>query len=168
MGELKTQSVPRTSPSGKTPLVYTLVKKGSRKHEFLEHALATSEGIAEYCIITNIAPLATIVAMQADHTLKASPLQLPAGNTLVPDGYVRLHTHEYEYAFYFEIDRNTESKEKIASKLIAYKALASQCDCMTVAFCITEGGDLRVKTLRVMGAGGSTRSITRTIRICSN
>ena len=61
---------------------------------------------------------------------------------------MRLRSQNYEYAFYYEIDRNSEGRDKLESKLTAYKTLAAHCDCMTVAFVVTEGGDLRVKTLR--------------------
>jgi len=148
-GLLETQSVPRTSPSGKTPLVYTLAKKGVRKHEFLEHCLATSEILVNTALLPTVASDFTILDLQSDYNLKVSPIKLADGYTLVPDGFVRLCSHEYEYAICFEIDRNTELlKEKITSKLNNYIMLASQCACMAVAFCVVEGGDLRVKTLK--------------------
>ncbi len=148
-GVLQTQNVPRTTPSGKTPFVYTLVKKGARKHEFLEHALATSDILMNAALLPTVAGGLTIVDMQSDFTLKASPLKLADGTLLVPDGYVRLFSQAHEYVLYFEIDRNTEfQKEKITSKLKNYQTLASHCECMAVAFCVVEGGDLRVKTLR--------------------
>jgi hypothetical protein len=90
----------------------------------------------------------TIVDLQSDATLKASPIKLADGNLLVPDGKVLLASQTYEYAVYYEVDRNTESKEIILAKLNNYMTLAHQCDCLTVAFCVTEGGGLRVKTLK--------------------
>jgi len=78
----------------------------------------------------------------------------------VPDGYVRLCSSAYEYVLYFEADRNSESREKIIAKLNNYKALATQCECMAVTFCVVSGGDLRVKTLR----NWATDVITNTLR----
>src|SRR5947208_14164067 len=75
-GILQTQNVPRTTPSGKTPFVYTLVKKGTRKHEFLEHALATSDILISTALLPTVARDLTIVDLQADFMLKASPLKL--------------------------------------------------------------------------------------------
>jgi len=151
-GVLETQHVPRTTPAGKTPTVYSL-KKGNRKHEFLEHALATSELLITTALLPTVAPDMTIVDLQSDHTLKASPIQVPGGTILVPDGYVWLRSSIYEYVVYFEVDRNTEfQKEKIVSKLESYTMLASQYACMAVAFVVTEGGDMRVKTLRKWAA----------------
>ena len=147
-GALETQSVPRTSPSGKTPLVYTQVKKGVRKHEFLEHALATSEILINAALLPTVAGGYTIVDLQSDHLFKSSPIKLADGTTLAPDGYTRLASQDYEYGLYFEIDRNSESSVKIISKLNCYRSRASQCECMAVAFCAVEGGDPRVKTLR--------------------
>ncbi len=145
---LETMNLARSSPSGRTPVVYSL-KKGVRKHEFLEHALATSEILTYAALLPTLAPDLTIVDLQSDLTLKASPLKLANGNLLVPDGTVRLCSSAYEYDIYYEIDRNTEyQKEKIVTKLNNYKLLAAQCECMVVAFCAVEGGDLRVKTLR--------------------
>jgi hypothetical protein len=146
-GILETQSVPRTSPSGKTPLVYSL-KKGTRKHEFLEHALVSADILIQTALLPTVAHDFTIVALQSDATLKTSPIQLADGNTLVPDGKVLLTSQTYEYAVYYEVDRNTESREIILAKLNNYVTLARQCNCLTVAFCVTEGGDLRVKTLK--------------------
>jgi hypothetical protein len=147
-GLLETQSLPRTSPSGKTPLVYSL-KKGARKHEFLAHALATSEILITSALLPTVARDFTIVDLQADATLKASPIKLADGYTLVPDGKVLLASQNYEYALYYEVDRNSErGMDKIIAKLNNYITLARQCSCLTVAFCVTEGGDLRVKTLK--------------------
>ena len=147
-GVLETQSVPRTTPSGKTPLVYSLAKKGVRKHEFLEHALASSAILLNAALLPTVASGLTILDIRSDLQLKTSPITLPDGNTLVPDGCVRLCSSTYEYVLYIEVDRNSESREKIVAKLNNYKLLASQCDCMAVAFCVVTGGDLRVKTLR--------------------
>jgi hypothetical protein len=148
-GILETQNVPRTTPSGKTPFVYTQVKKGVRKHEFLEHCLATSEILVNTAIVPTIVPDLTLIDFASDFTIKTTPLKLADGNILISDGIVRLRSTAYEYVIYFEIDRNTEfQKEKIVSKLNSYKTLASQCECLTVAFCVVAGGDLRVKTLK--------------------
>lgn len=147
-GILETQSVPRTTPSGKTPLVYSLAKKGIRKHDFLEHALAISEILLNAALLPTIAPDIKILNIQSDQHYKASPITLPDGNTLVPDGCVRLCSSAHEYVLLIEVDRNHEGKEKIVAKLNNYKALAMQSECMVVAFCVVSGGDLRVKTLR--------------------
>jgi len=143
---LEQQSVPRLTPSGKTPTVFSL-KKGTRKHEFLEHRIATAEILVNTALLSTVAHY-TILEIQSDDTLKAAPLKLPHGNILVPDGSARLVSQNYEYTIFYEIDRSTESKEIITNKLTAYKTLASQCECMVVAFCVVEGGDLRVKTLK--------------------
>jgi hypothetical protein len=122
-GILETQSLPRTSPSGKTPLVYTL-KKGVRRHEFLEHALATSDILITSALLPTVASGFTIVDLQSDATFKASPIKLADGYTLVPDGLVRLHSQDYEYCLYYEVDRNSErSKDKILAKLDNYITL---------------------------------------------
>jgi hypothetical protein len=147
-GVLEAQSVPRTTPSGKTPLVYTLAKKGVRKHEFLEHAIAASEILLSAALLPTIANDLTILDIRSDHYYKTSPITLPDGNRLVPDGCVRLCSSKYEYVLYIEVDRNSESRDKIVTKLNNYKLLASQSACMAVAFCVVSGGDLRVKTLR--------------------
>lgn len=147
-GILETQSLPRTTPSGKTPLVYSLVKKGQRKQVFLEHALATSEILVNTALVPTVASDMTLLDLQSDVALHSSPIQLAYGN-IIPDGYARLCSKTHEYAMCYEIDRNTEfSKEKIQDKVRHYMAYASQCDCLTVAFCVVQGGDLRVKTLR--------------------
>lgn len=147
-GILETQNLPRTSPSGKTPTVFSL-KKGTRKHEFLDHRLATAALLVNTALLPTFARSDfTIVDIQSDDNLKASPLKLPHGNIIVPDGSARLRTKDYEYAIYYETDRSTESREIITNKLTAYKTLASQCACMVVAFCVVEGGDLRGKTLK--------------------
>lgn len=150
LGLLETQSVPRTTPSGKTPLVYSLAKnkKGVRKHEFLEHALASSAILLNVALLPTVASDITILDIQSDRQLKTSPVTLSDGNTLVPDGVARLCSSTHEYVVYIEVDRSSESREKILAKLNNYKLLASQCDCMAVAFCVVTGGDLRVKTLK--------------------
>lgn len=148
-GLVEAQSVPRTSPSGKTPLVYSLAKKGVRKHEFLEHALATSEILLSAALLPTVANEVTILDIRSDLLhFKTSPIVLSDGKSLVPDGCVRLCSPSYEYVVYVEVDRGSESREKIVSKLNNYKTLASQCDCMAVAFCVVSGGELRVKALR--------------------
>jgi len=144
-GLLTVSSVPKVTPSGKTPLVYSVKSKKLLKSQlFLDHALATSSIL----INTVSLPACATVDLKSDHALKAAPIQV-ANGLLVPDGYVKLHYKGFAYCLYFEIDRNTElQKEKIISKLNSYKALASQCECMAACFCVVEGGDLRVKTLR--------------------
>src|SRR5262249_20656081 len=139
------------SPSGKTPFVFS-VKKRVRRHEFLDHVLATSEILLNTALLPTVAGDFTIVDIQSDHNLKTTPIKLADGNTLVPDGIARLASQDYEYTIFYEIDRNSESRDIITDKLTAYKTLASQCDCMAVAFCVVEGGDLRVKTLRNLAA----------------
>ncbi len=147
VGILEQQSQPRTTPSGKTPFVYS-VKKRVRKHEFLDHALATSEILLNTALLPTLTSL-TLIDLQSDQHLKASPIKLADGSVVVPDGMARIASQDYEYTIYFEIDRNSEfQKEKIVSKLNNYKMLASQRECMVVAFCVVEGSDLRVKTLR--------------------
>src|SRR6266699_752452 len=147
-GILETQSLPRTSPSGKTPLVYSL-KKGIRKHEFLDHCLATSEILVQTALLPTVSSDLTLLDLISDHNIKTSPIKLADGNIVVPDGIAKIVSQDYEYALYYEVDRNTEfQKDKIVSKLNNYKTLASHCACMCVVFCVVEGGDLRVKTLK--------------------
>lgn len=148
-GILITTSVPRTTASGKTPLVYSLKgKKPAKSFVFLDHALAATDILINTALLSTVVSDCTITDLRGDDQLKSSPIKLRDGTLLVPDGLVRLVSKGYEYALYFEIDRNSEGREKILSKLAAYQSLASQCDCIAVAFCITEGADLRVKTLR--------------------
>src|SRR5207244_10742609 len=51
---LEQQNVPRITPSGKTPTVFSL-KKGTRKHEFLEHRLATAEILVNTELLPTVA-----------------------------------------------------------------------------------------------------------------
>lgn len=142
-GLLTVSSVP--SVTGKSPLCYAIKTKKQLKGQlFLDHALATTDILLH----TVMLPGVTIIDLKADTAFKVAPLQV-AGGSLVPDAHVRLTYKGYVYNIYYEIDRNTETaREKIISKLNSYQALAASTDCMAVCFCVVEGGDLRVKTLR--------------------
>src|SRR6266496_954424 len=65
---LEQQSVPRLTPSGKTPTVFSL-KKGTRKHEFLEHRLATAEILVNTALLPTIASDIRLVDLQSDDNL---------------------------------------------------------------------------------------------------
>src|SRR5206468_12140073 len=92
-----------------------------------------------------------------ERSLKNAPIKIADGVFLVPDGWVHLRRHTEDIGICFEIDRNTEvQKEKIVAKFNNYVALASSgiyqkafggLSSLTVAFCVTDGGQKRVKQL---------------------
>lgn len=128
---------------------------GDKKHGYLEHTLACNEVLIASVLLPQVKPQFTLMNFKHERTLKNSAIKISDGVYLVPDGWVHLRLNTVEdIGIAFEIDRNTEEKEKIVSKLNNYVTFASGIyqktfglSSLSIAFCITEGGDRRVRQL---------------------
>jgi len=171
---VETTTLARAS-AGKPPTIYYLTAKGikrvadtlgvpaylptgDKKHGYLDHTLECSDILIQSVLLPQVAPSFTLINLRHERTLKNNPCKISDGVFLVPDGFVHLRLNNTEdIGIAFEIDRNTEvQKEKIGTKLNNYVALASSdryqkafggLSSLTVAFCVTDGGQKRVKQL---------------------
>ena len=104
--------------------------------------------------LPQVEPSITLYDLKHERTLKNAAIKIAEGTYLVPDGWVHFGMKNEAIGICYEIDRNTEEKEKIVSKLKNYVAFASGIyqhtfglSSLTIAFCVTEGGESRVKQL---------------------
>ena len=160
------------STAGKPPTVYTLSNKawrqvsdekglpqtipsGEKKHGYLEHTLQVNECLIASVMLPHVEPSITLYDLKHERTLKNSPTKVTGGVYVVPDGWVHLRRNNTEdIGIAFEIDRNTEERDKIIPKINNYVAFASGMyqhafgvESLTIAFCVSDGGDRRVKQL---------------------
>ncbi len=170
-GFIETLTLPRSS-AGKPPMVYYLTTKGhtkiaamfglpvpipsgARKHQFLEHTLDCNELLLAAVQLPRSEPALRLHDMKHERTLKISPVTVAPGRSVIPDGFVEFRTGGNEaIGICFEIDRNTENKEKIQDKVKDYGAFvqgpyqkAFRLENVTVAFLVTTGGPGRVSSL---------------------
>ncbi len=165
--------LPRSS-AGKSPIVYFLTTKGqkritdtfglsiplsaaARKHQFLEHTLTVNDVLLAGVKLPIVLPSLTLVGLKHERTLKTNPIVIPPGRAVVPDGFLEYQTVSSEFiGLCLEIDRNTESSEKIQEKAQLYtKAVTSGAyskafgiHSCTIAFCITVGDDRRMEQVK--------------------
>lgn len=159
------------SSAGKPPTVYYLtpsgMKKvadtlglpiapptGAKKHGYLEHSLACSEVLIASVTLPQGEPSITLYDLKHERTLKNSAIKISDVMYLVPDGWVHVGMKNESIGICYEIDRNTEEREKIQQKIQNYRAFASGIyqqtfgiESLTIAFCVSDGGDRRVKQL---------------------
>lgn len=159
------------STSGKPPTVWYLTKStrkdiadslglpvplatGEKKHGYLEHTLACNEPLIASALLPQVEPSFTLIDLKHERTLKNTAIKISEGVYLVPDAWIHLKLHQEHIGICFELDRNTEEKEKIQQKIQSYVSFASGIyqqtfglESLTIAFCVTEGGDRRVKQL---------------------
>ncbi len=126
-----------------------------KKHGYLEHTLACNDALIASVLLPQVEPSFQLINLKHERTLKNSAIKLSEGVYLIPDGWVHLRRNNTEdIGICFEIDRNTEEKEKIVSKLNNYVAFARgiyqrvfSLSSLSIAFCVTDGGHKRVKQL---------------------
>jgi len=126
-----------------------------KKHGYLEHSLECADILISSVLLPHVEPSFTLIDVKHERTLKNNPCKISDGVYLVPDGWVHLLRHTEDIGICFEVDRNTElQKDKIVAKLNNYMSVASGIyqqtfglESLTVAFCVTEGGQKRVKQL---------------------
>jgi hypothetical protein len=164
--------------AGKPPTVYFLTAKGqtyianrldlplplqtgARKHQFLEHSLECNEVLMAALELQLVEQSITVLDVKHERTLKAAPIPVGSHHFVVPDCFLHLRaTAPFgvgdAFGIVFEIDRNSESKEKIQQKIEAYIHFTSSeayrkafggLTCLTIAFIVTAGGTQRLQTL---------------------
>jgi hypothetical protein len=152
------EKVPIATKAGKPPDIFTLsvkgmkklndeknlhiaIPKGERKHGYVEHTLAVNTLLINAALLPAYNQAFTVIDLLHERQLKAAPWKVPGG-LLIPDGYVSYllagapygKTHE-QVNIAFEIDRNSEEKEKIQGKVHSYCSYASAvCQSLTIAF----------------------------------
>ncbi len=147
-----------TKSSGKPPDIFMLsvkgmrhlneekglhiaIPKGERKHGYIEHTLAVNTGLINAALLPSFDPMFTLVDFCHERQLKASPLKTSIGS-LIPDGYISYVLAGAPYGkkhekvnIAFEIDRNSEEREKIQGKIQAYCSYAADnAQSLTIAF----------------------------------
>jgi hypothetical protein len=158
--------------TGKPPTIFTLSNKGmkklneeqglhlviptgTRKHGYVEHTLDVNTTLITAALLPAADPSFTLIDVLHERMLKASPWKVQ-DSLVIPDGYVSFilsgapygKSHE-QVNIAFEIDRNSEEKEKIQGKLQAYCSYAATTSqSLTVAFMVVSGADRRVRQLR--------------------
>jgi hypothetical protein len=170
-GMIDSTTLPR-STSGKPPTVWFLTQStlkdialslglpvplatGEKKHGYLEHTLACTDLAVASITLPLAEPVFTLMNFKHERTLKNAAIKLSEGVYLIPDGWVHLRLNNTEdIGICFELDRNTEEKEKIVSKINNYVAFARGIyqrtfglSSLSIAFCVTDGGHKRVKQL---------------------
>jgi len=159
------------STSGKPPTVWFLTQStikaiadslglpvpmasGEKKHGYLEHTLACTDLAVASITLPQVKSEFTLLNFKHERTLKNAAIKISEGVYLVPDGWAHLKLHNEHIGICFELDRNTEEKEKIQQKIQSYVSFASGIyqqsfglGSLTIAFCVTDGGDRRVKQL---------------------
>ncbi len=159
------------SAAGKPPTVFYLSPKGlkyladtvglpvslppgNRKHGYVEHTLACNEVLIASVLLPQVEPSITLYDLKHERTLKNTPTKAADGVAVVPDGWVHLEQKKENLGICYEIDRSTEEKEKILRKIQNYGAFAHGAyqqafglSSLTIAFCVTEGDQSRVKQL---------------------
>jgi hypothetical protein len=128
---------------------------GEKKHGYLLHTLRCSDLAVASITLPQVNKSFTLMNFKHERTLKNSAIKISEGVYLVPDGWVHLRVNNAEdIGICFEIDRNTEEKEKIVSKLNNYVAFARGIyqrtfglSSLSIAFVVTDGGHKRVKQL---------------------
>lgn len=169
-GLVETVTLARSS-AGKPPTVYyltalgmkkvvdtlelpTIHSTGVKKHGYLEHTLASNEVLIASVALPQVESSIILYDLKHERTLKNAAIKIAERTYLVPDGWVHFGMKNEAIGICYEIDRNTEEKEKIASKLKIYVAFASGIyqhtfglSSLTIVFCVTEGGERRVKQL---------------------
>ncbi len=156
-------TLPRSS-SGKPPSCFYLTTKGQakiadilgsplaiatgdRKMMFLEHTTDVNSVVLAALQLARSASGLTIVELRHERQLKVSPL---LGGLLVPDLLLEFRTQDNQAIHILcEIDRSSENKDRILSKLTNYKTFISSgsINSLTVAFIVTVGGAKRVAQL---------------------
>ncbi len=169
-GMLESTTLPRSS-AGKPPVVYFLTQStlkdmadslglpvplatGEKKHGYLEHTLACTDLAVASITLPQANKSFTLMNVKHERTLKNSAIKLSEGVYLVPDGWVHLRLNNTEdIGICLELDRSTEDRNKIISKLNNYVAFASGTyqrvfgfSSLSIAFCV-EGDFKRVKEL---------------------
>ena len=172
-GLVDTQFLPRTSQSGKTPIVYALSQKGIKYQETqgissqkikgilpLHHLLQINDVLIASLLLPRIEPAISVFEWRHERAFKQNPIRIRDKVFLSPDGFVHfVLSPPYgrlgePMGIIFEIDRNTEDVYTIKEKIQNYTRLLNGnfeqvfgIGCLTVAFVITSGGGSRVKQL---------------------
>lgn len=113
----------------------------------------------------------SLARMRTERQLRQEPILLGSGNSrvrVVPDGWVDLRVGSLQHCLAFELDRGTERKTKIQSKVKhllecsgAPYQQAFGTTSLTVAWVVAKGGDGRVEELvrwseEVLRSAGTT------------
>ncbi len=128
---------------------------GEKKHGYLEHTLACNDALIASALLPQVEPSFQLINVKHERTLKNSAIKISEGVYLIPDGWVHLRLNNTEdIGICFEIDRNTEEKEKIVAKINNYVAFVRGIyqrtfglSSLSIAFVVTDGGHKRVKQL---------------------
>ncbi|MHB8625512.1 MAG: replication-relaxation family protein [Aggregatilineales bacterium] len=134
---------------GWSPTLYTLAKRGievlrveygkdipqstirgrNTTPEFLEHTLAINDVRIAFTLACRI-PGFTLVTWRGEAAMKMDydrvDIRLPNGKrsavSLIPDSYCVLQTPRGSAPFFIELDRGTETTQRFATKILAYRA----------------------------------------------
>jgi len=131
------------------------LSSGEKKHGYLQHTLACSDLAVASITLPQVNKSFTLMNFKHERTLKNAAIKISEGVYLVPDGWVHLRLNNAEdIGICFEIDRDTEEKEKIVAKINNYVAFARGIyqrtfglSSLSIAFVVTDGGHKRVKQL---------------------
>ena len=134
---------------GWSPTLYTLARRGiealrvahgvdvpqnatrgrDATPEFLEHTLAINDVRVAFTLACRT-PGFTLVTWRGEAAMKADydrvDVRLPNGKrrtvSLIPDGYCVIQTPRGNAPFFIELDRGTETTQRFATKILAYRA----------------------------------------------
>lgn len=176
-GLVDVQFLPRTSPSGSTPMVYSLSSRGTKYVEGphasapsagqkirgvlpLQHLLQINDVLIAALLLPLSAPEISVLEFVHERIYKQNPICVAQGAYLCPDGFTHfVLAPPYgkpgePMGIIWEIDRGTEDVYTIRDKLRCYKKLfygdfeqVFNTPALSVAFVVTHGGQARVKQL---------------------
>lgn len=152
---VETQFLPRTTPSGRLPLIYALGTKGIkhckqlglsvsyrspreriRSYLFLTHTLQLNDFLIAACLLPKAVPEIVLHDWHHDLTLKHQPVRMNLGKSkqvlLVPDSWLDWQLlppfgmlGADRFSAFLELDRNTEDIRQFKRKIRSYVAFAN-------------------------------------------
>ena len=171
------QFLPRTTPSGSTPMVYSLSSKGLKYVEEmgatihapqrikkmlpLQHLLDINDVLIASLRLQSAAPEISVFEYRHEKVFKQNPIRITEGSYLCPDGFVHfVLSPPYgkpgePMGIIWEVDCNTENADiVIREKVRRYRRLFHSnfeqvfgVPAICAAFVVTQGGETRVKQL---------------------
>jgi len=128
-----------------------------REFAFLRHHLQAIDLLVLAERLAQRYQQVSLARMRTERQLRQEPILLGSGNSrvrVVPDGWVDLRVGQLQHCLAFELDRGTERKNKIQSKVKhllecsgAPYQQAFGTTSLTVAWVVAQGGDGRVEEL---------------------
>ncbi|SRR6266487_304096 len=177
-GFVETQYLPRTTPSGSTPMMYSLSSKGTKYIQGtggvaagigqktrgvlpLQHLLEINDVLISSLLLPTVAPEISVLEFVHERIYKQNPICITQGSYLCPDGFTHFVLSppfgkpDEPMGIIWEVDRNTEDAFIIREKIRDYcKLFYGDCEqifgttVLCVVFVVTLGGNPRVKQLR--------------------